>query len=96
MNEMEAATRLFGWLEVRQALDNRKAATSYSLSNALLVATASHELRAKLRMSEQDAIAYCLSLPKDLKQCLICSLVRNISSEVIESLGFIETVLQDY
>jgi hypothetical protein len=92
MNEMEAATRLFGWLEVRQALDNRKAAMSYSLSNALLVATASHELRA----SEQDAIAYCLSLPKDLKQCLICSLVRNVSSEVIESLGFVETVLQDY
>lgn len=87
MSELEAATRLFGWVAVRQALDKRKAAQSYSLSNALLVSKASTKLRAKLRESEDVAIAYCHSLDVDLQHCLICCLVGDVGTKNLELLG---------
>lgn len=87
MGELESATRLFGWVAVRQALDNRKVSQSYSLSYPLSVSKASTELRAKLRESEYAAIAYCHSLDRDLKQCLICCLVGDVSAKNLELLG---------
>lgn len=89
MNNHEAVTRLFGFATVRRALDNREAVTSYGLSNDLLVADTMRTIGAKLRISESSAIAYCQNLDTELKHCVISSLLKEVSQDVLQK------VLQD-
>ena len=89
MNNHELLSRLFGFAMVRQALDNREAISSYGLSNALLVAETMRTISARLRISESSAIVYCQNLGTDLQQCIIYSLLQDVTGEVLQ------TVLQD-
>jgi hypothetical protein len=89
MNNHEAVTRLFGFATVRKALDNREAVTSYGLSNALLVSDTMRTISTKLQISESSAIAYCQNLDTELQHCLICSLLQNLTDDILQ------TALQD-
>jgi hypothetical protein len=79
---LEGACRLFGWRATAQALSNRAIASAYALQHSRAVAQAARHLQAMLDISEEAAIAYCQQLTPEMRDCLICYLVRDVVEEI--------------
>jgi len=82
---LDILVNVLGWQMVSQALRNREKAKRFSIANPALVGR--HCLILSNTWKLGKAKEYLDSLDVDLRNCLICNLVGNISADVIRDYG---------
>jgi hypothetical protein len=85
---IETLVKVLGWQMVSQALRDREMAKVYTAQNPILVRQACKTLSDYwLNGNPSD---YLESLDTDLRNCLICHLIGDISADVLSDYGLIE------
>ena len=85
---IEILVKVLGWQMVSQALRERERAKVYSAQNPILVRQACKILSDSwLNGNPRECLE---SLDTDLRNCLICNLIGDISADAIADMGLIE------
>ena len=85
---IELLVKVLGWQMVSQALRERQSAKGYSAQNPILVRQACKTLSDSwLNGNPRECLE---SLDTDLRSCLICNLIGDISADAIADMGFLE------
>ena len=85
---IEILVKVLGWQMVSQALRERERAKKYLYDNGKLVKQSRKTLdTAWLNGNPRE---YLESLDTDLRNCLICVLATDISTEILADMGLIE------
>ena len=85
---LDIVTQSLGFAMVSLALRNKKQAKSFSMAHPILVSK--HCLTLLDYWRNGGAKEYLESLDTDLRNCLICNLIGDISADVIADMGVIE------
>ncbi|MFN5854426.1 MAG: hypothetical protein ACK456_00785 [Pseudanabaenaceae cyanobacterium] len=85
---IETLVNVLGWQMVSQALRERDKANDFNRQNGLLVSDSCKTLDNHWKNGTPKA---CLeSLPSDLRNCLICNLVDDVSADLLADDGLIQ------
>ena len=85
---LDIVTQSLGFAMVSLAIRNRKQAKSFSMANPSLVSK--HCLTLLGYWQKGSAKEYLEGLDTDLRNCLICNLIGDISADVFSDYGLIE------
>ena len=85
---LDIVTQSLGFAMVSLALRNRKQATSFSMEHPSLVSK--HCLTLLDYWRNGGAKEYLEGLDTDLRNCLICNLIGDISADAIADMGLME------
>ena len=85
---LDIVTQSLGFAMVSLALRNKKQAKSFSMAHPSLVSK--HCLTLLHYWHNGGAKEYLEGLDTDLRNCLICNLIGDISAEAIADMGLIE------
>ena len=85
---LEILVKVLGWQMVSQALRERESAKIYNAQNPMLVRQACKIL--SYSWLNGNPSEYLEGLDTDLRNCLICNLIGDISAEAIADMGLIE------
>ena len=85
---LDIVTQSLGFAMVSLAIRNKKQAKSFSIAHSSLVSK--HCLTLLGYWQNGGAKEYLEGLDTDLRNCLICNLIGDISAEAIADMGLIE------
>ncbi len=85
---IEILVKVLGWQMVSQALREREGAKVYTVQNPILVKQVCKTLSDCWLNGNPSE--YLESLDTDLRNCLICNLIGDISADAIADMGLIE------
>ena len=85
---LDIVTQVLGFAMVSLAIRNRKQAKSFSMAHPSLVGK--HCLPLLDYWRNGGAKEYLEGLDTDLRNCLICNLIGDISADAIANMGLIE------